>query len=131
MAEEYARDPRSAWLPKEDLVKRINLNTAIKNLSAAISDREYQRFCETHRTKSERRGDRDVAVWANPEAAMAFDTPKKEQLRDLYRKYWRLLPVAKGYPADAPLNLGLMPPTVPQFRIMLENEAKIHGYVAA
>ena len=121
------RDPRSAWLPKEDIRKRINLNVAIKNLSAAISDREYQEFCRTHQTT--RQG--DTVVLATPDAARAFDGPKKEMLRNLYRIYWRMLPIAKGYPADAKLNLGLIPPTVPQFRVMLEHEAKVNGYAAA
>ena len=76
------------------------------------------------------RGDRDVVVLANPEAAHAFDGPKKRMLEDLYMKYWRMLPIAKGYPKDAPLNHGLTPPTVPQFRVMLEHEAKVNGYTA-
>lgn len=124
------RDPRAAWLPKDQMARNVNMRVAIKNLCAAISDREYYDFCKCHATRKERRGDRDVVVLANPEAAHAFDRPKKELLEDLYKKYWRLLPVAKGYPADAPLNHGLIPPTVPQFRVMLEHEAKVNGYTA-
>lgn len=124
------RDPRSAWLPKSQMKRNINMMTAIRNLSAAISDREYMEYCKVHVTKTERRGDKDVAVYANLEAAMAFDRPKKKMLEDLYNKYWRMLPIAKGYPADAPLNHGLIPPTVPQFRVMLEREAKVNGYTA-
>lgn len=123
-------DPRAAWLPKDQMARNVNMRVAIKNLCAAISDREYSDFCKCHATRKERRGDRDVVVLANPEAAHAFDRPKKELLEDLYKKYWRLLPVAKGYPADAPLNHGLIPPTVPQFRVMLEHEAKVNGYTA-
>lgn len=123
-------DPRAAWLPKDQMARNVNMRVAIKNLCAAISDREYSDFCRCHATRKERRGDRDVVVLANPEAAHAFDRPKKELLEDLYMKYWRLLPVAKGYPADAPLNHGLIPPTVPQFRVMLEHEAKVNGYTA-
>ena len=123
-------DPRSAWLPKSQMMRNINMMTAIKNLSAAISDREYMEYCKVHVTKTERRGDKDVPVYVNESAAIAFDRPKKAMLEGLYMKYWRMLPVAKGYPADAPLNHGLIPPTVPQFRVMLEHEAKVNGYTA-
>ena len=131
MADENEKDPRSAWLPKDQMARNVNMRVAIRNLCAAISDREYSEFCKCHLTRKERRGDRDVVVLANPEAAHAFDRPKKAMLEDLYTKYWRLLPVANGYPADAPLNHGLIPPTVPQFRVMLEHEAKVNGYAAA
>lgn len=123
-------DPRSAWLPKSQMKRNINMMTAIRNLSAAISDREYMEYCKAHVTKTERRGDKDVPVYVNESAALAFDRPKKAMLEDLYKKYWRMLPIARGYPKDAPLNHGLTPPTVPQFRIMLENEAKVNGYAA-
>lgn len=121
------KDPRAAWLPSEDLKRRINTATAIKNLCTAISNREYSEYCRCHGT--ERREGR--TVYTRPEAVKAFDEPKKEQLRDLYRKYWRRLPIANGYPADAPLDLGLIPPTVQQFKVMLEHEAKLDGYATA
>lgn len=124
------RDPRAAWLPSDMTARTVNMRVAIRNLCAAISEREYSEFCKCHLTRKERRGDKDVVVLANPEAAHAFDGPKKRMLEDLYTKYWRMLPIAKGYPKDAPLNHGLTPPTVPQFRIMLENEAKVNGYAA-
>lgn len=124
------RDPRAAWLPSDMTARTVNMRVAIRNLCAAISEREYSEFCKCHLTRKERRGDKDVVVLANPEAAHAFDGPKKKMLEDLYTKYWRMLPIAKGYPKDAPLNHGLTPPTVPQFRIMLENEAKVNGYAA-
>jgi hypothetical protein len=111
-------------------LRKNNMMTAIRNLSAAISDREYSEYCKVHLTRKERRGDKEVPVYVNESAALAFDRPKKAMLEDLYRKYWRMLPVAKGYPADAPLNHGLIPPTVPQFRVMLEHEAKVNGYTA-
>jgi antitoxin component of MazEF toxin-antitoxin module len=123
-------DPRAAWLPKSQMKRNINMMTAIRNLSAAISDREYMEYCKVHVTKTERRGDKEVPVYMNQDAALAFDRPKKKMLEDLYNKYWRMLPVAKDYPADAPLNHGLIPPTVPQFRVMLEHEAKVNGYAA-
>jgi hypothetical protein len=125
------RDPRAAWLPADMKLRKNNMMTAIRNLSAAISDREYMEYCKVHVTKTERRGDKEVPVYVNESAALAFDRPKKAMLEDLYKKYWRLLPVAKGYPADASLNHGLIPPTVPQFRVMLEHEARVNGYTAA
>lgn len=123
-------DPREAWLPKEDIRRRINLNMAIRNLCAAISDREYTEFCKANLTTTEKRGDKNVVVLVNRQKAMAFNGPKKDMLRRLYLIYWRMLPIAKGYPADAPLNLGLIPPTTQQFRIMLDHEAKVNGYAA-
>ena len=119
------RDPRAAWLPKSQMLRNINMMTAIKNLSAAISDREYMEYCKVHVTKTERRGDKVVAVYANLEAALAFDRPKKAMLEYLYEKYWRLLPMAQGYPKDAPLNHGLTPPSVPNFKVMLAREERI------
>ena len=119
------RDPRAAWLPKSQMMRNINMMTAIKNLSAAISDREYMEYCKVHVTRTERRGDKVVAVYANLEAALAFDRPKKALLEDLYEKYWRLLPMAQGYPKDAPLNHGLIPPSVPNFKVMMAREERL------
>lgn len=119
------RDPRAAWLPKSQMMRNINMMTAIKNLSAAISDREYMEYCKVHVTKTERRGDKVVAVYANLEAALAFDRPKKAMLEYLYEKYWRLLPMAQGYPKDAQLNHGLTPPSVPNFKVMLAREERL------
>ena len=119
-------DPRAAWLPKSQMKRNINMMTAIKNLSAAISDREYMEYCKVHVTKTERRGDKEVAVYANLESALAFDRPKKAMLEDLYMKYWRKCSCAAGYPANAPLNHGLTPPTVPEFRAMLHYESLAH-----
>lgn len=119
-------DPRAAWLPKDQMKRNINMMTAIKNLSAAISDREYMEYCKVHVTKTERRGDKEVAVYANLEAALAFDRPKKKMLEDLYMKYWRKCSCAAGYPANAPLNHGLTPPTVPEFKAMLHYESLAH-----
>lgn len=124
------RDPRAAWLPTDMRLRKNNMMTAIRNLSAAISDREYSEYCKVLLTRKEKRGDKEVPVYVNESAALAFDRPKKAMLEDLYKKYWRMLPIAKGYPADAPLNHGLIPPTVPQFRVMLEHEAKVNGYTA-
>lgn len=119
------RDPRAAWLPTDMKLRKNNMMTAISNLSAAISDREYIEYCKVHVTKTERRGDKEVAVYVNESAALAFDRPKKAMLEYLYEKYWRLLPIAQGYPKDAPLNHGLIPPSVPNFKVMLAREERI------
>lgn len=119
-------DNRTAWLPDDYKRRCMNMMNAIRNLSAAISDAEYVNYCKAH--VRHKVGDRYEYV--NVQKALAFDRPKKKMLEDLYKKYWRMLPVAKGYPADAPLNHGLIPPTVPQFRVMLEHEAKVNGFTA-
>lgn len=119
------RDPRAAWLPKSQMMRNINMMTAIRNLSAAISDREYMEYCKMHVNKTERRGEKVVAVYANLDAALAFDRPKKKMLEYLYKKYWRMLPMAKGYHKDAPINHGLTPPSVPNFKVMLAREERL------
>ena len=119
------RDPRAAWLPTDMRLRKNNMMIAIRNLSAAISDREYSEYCKVHLTRKEKRGDKEVPGYVNLEAALAFDRPKKAMLEYLYEKYWRLLPMAQGYPKDAPLNHGLTPPTVPNFKVMLAREARL------
>lgn len=121
---EYS-DPRSAWLPKDDIKKRINLIEAIKNYCDAIGgDMPYQ-YMITHRTITEKRGDKKVVKWENPEKVAAFDQPIKEYLRYLYTKCWRSIPIANGYPAEAKLNLGLISPSINEFKTMLKAEGVI------
>lgn len=122
MPNEQTTDFRSAWLPKDPMKRYLNMMTAIRNLCAAISDSEYSEYCKSHLKKSEKNGDKEVPVYVNPEAAYAFDNPKKRMLVNLYRKYWRKCACAAGYPVGAPYNLGLVPPTVPEFKAMLYYE---------
>lgn len=124
LAIEY-KEPRAAWLPKEEFKKRTNLQNAIKNYCDAIGGSMYLEYCKSHLTKEHKAGDRRVIEWANPEKAEAFDRPIKEYLRYLYTKYWRDLPIANGYPAEAKLNLGLIPPTPNEFKTMLKAEGVI------
>ena len=119
------RDPRAAWLPTDMMIRKNNMMTAIRNLSAAISDAEYFEYCKVHLTRKEKRGDKEVPVYVNEAAALAFDRPKKAMLEYLYEKYWRILPMAQGYPKDAPLNHGLIPPSVPNFKVMLAREERL------
>lgn len=102
------RDPCEAWLPKSDIVKRINLNEAIKNYCIACGGNSYANLCS--------------ARVRGKEAYEAFTRGIKDTLRTLYTKYWRKCPIANGYPFDAKLNLGLIPPSVEDFRRMFEAE---------
>lgn len=113
---------RSAWLPAEDFKRRINLQTAIKNYCEARDDGSYYQYIRCHGTKEAAGGDRKRWEYINPGRVEEFDGPIKEYLRYLYRKYWRELPIAQGYPADAPLNLGLIPPMVDEFKVMIRAE---------
>ena len=102
------RDPCEAWLPKSDVIKRINLNEAIKNYCIACGGKAYSQLCS--------------AVASGKAAHAAFVAPIKAKLRELYTKYWRKCPIANGYPYNAKLNLGLIPPSVEDFRRMFEAE---------
>ena len=102
------RDPCEAWLPKSDIVKRINLNEAIKNYCIACGGNSYSNLCS--------------ARVRGKEAYEAFTRGIKDTLRNLYTKYWRKCPIANGYPFSAKLNLGLIPPSVDDFRRMFEAE---------
>ncbi len=104
---EYS-DPCEAWLPKSDVIKRINLNEAIKNYCIACGGKAYSQLCS--------------AVASGKAAHAAFVAPIKAKLRELYTKYWRKCPIANGYPYNAKLNLGLIPPSVEDFRRMFEAE---------
>jgi len=113
------RNPLETWLPTENIRRRINLVQAMKNYCAAVSDALYMEYCKTHAHYKDENG-----KWrfVNPDKVYTFDTPIKDTLRNLYRKYWRKCSCAAGYPAEAPYNLGLVPPTVPEFKAMLYYE---------
>lgn len=106
------RDPREAWLPKSDVIKRINLNTAIANYCIACGGNSYANLCS--------------ARVRGKEAYEAFTRGIKDTLRNLYTKYWRKCPIANGYPYNAKLNLGLIPPSVDDFRNMFAMENAGH-----
>ena len=112
MASIEYRDPCEAWLPKSDVIKRINLNEAIKNYCIACGGNSYANLCS--------------ARARGKEAYSAFTRGIKDTLRNLYTKYWRKCPIANGYPFDAKLNLGLIPPSVEDFRRMFEAENAGH-----
>lgn len=106
------RDPCEAWLPKSDIVKRINLNVAIANYCIACGGNSYANLCS--------------ARVRGKEYYEAFTRGIKDTLRNLYTKYWRKCPIANGYPYNAKLNLGLLPPSVDDFREMFAMENACH-----
>lgn len=116
-------DPRAAWLPADDLKKAINLRNAIKNLCVAMGGDMYLQYCKSHATRVEEHNGRKVVFWGNESAAKAFDEPVKAKLKELYTKYIRSIPMYDGYPSDSKLNLGLIPPTVDEFKWMIQQEA--------
>lgn len=103
------RDPREAWLPKSIILKQINLNTAMANYCIACGGNSYANLCS--------------ARVRGKEAYEAFTRGIKDTLRNLYTKYWRKIPLANGYPYNAKLNLGLITPTVDDFREMFRLES--------
>lgn len=124
VAIEYT-DPRAAWLPKEPLLRRINFHESAKRYCIALdrlngNDKAYGEFRHCYAMTKE--GERYVYV--RPEAARAYDERMRRTLTDLYEHYWRLLPFAKGYPANMGLSLGLMPPTVDNYMVMFKRERK-------
>lgn len=124
---EYS-DPRWPWLPKSDLMRKVNFQEAVKRLCIAQGEKEYKRYvdCTVTRYDEHRR-----VVYANPKAAREFLLEKQEHIRHLYEKYLRDLPEYRsnpkvgngGFPKDAKLNYGMLPPEVYQFREMLEKDA--------
>lgn len=127
---EYS-DPRWPWLPKSETMRKVNFDIAVMRLCIAQGEKEYKRYvdCTVTRYDEHRR-----VVYANPKAAREFLLEKQEHIKALYEKYLRTLPQYcanpkvgnGGFPQDAKLNFGLIPPEVYQFRQMLENEA--HDY---
>ena len=114
------KDQHAAWLPKTEIERAKNQRTALRNLCAALGDKEYQEFCRSHLSKKVG----DHYEFVDKARATAFAVPKKALMRELYKRYWRNLPIAQGFPEGAMLHDGLIPPTVPEFREMLRMEAE-------
>lgn len=115
---EYS-DPRWPWLPKSDLMQKVNFQEAVKRLCIAQGEAEYKRYvnCTVTRYDEYRR-----VVYANPKAAHEFLLEKQEHIKYLYEKYIRTTPEYKTFPANAKLNYGMLPPEVYQFREMIEKD---------
>ena len=103
------RDPREAWLPKNPVIRAINVNEAIKNYCIACGGKSYADLCS--------------ARARGKEAYSAFTREIKATVKKLYDKYWRKCPIAKGYPFNAELSLSLIPATVEDFREMFRLES--------
>jgi hypothetical protein len=61
ITESTARDPRAAWLPESMTMKIINMNEAIKNYCAAVSDKMaelYPEAAQEEATYTRRRKDK-------------------------------------------------------------------------
>lgn len=102
------RDPREAWLPKNPVMRAINVNEAIKNYCIACGEKAYWQLCN--------------AKARGKEAYGAFTNGIKAAVMALYVKYWRNSTYANGYPANAPVSLSLIPATVEDFRNMFAME---------
>lgn len=112
-------DPRWPWLPKSDLMRKINFDLAVMRLCIAQGENEYKRYVNCTLTRYD---EHRHVVYANPKAAREFLLEKQEHIKHLYEKYLRTTPEYKTFPANAKLNYGLLPPEVYQFREMLEKE---------
>lgn len=102
------RDPREAWLPKNPVMRAINVNEAVKNYCIACGGNAYANLCS--------------ARVRGKEAYSAFTREIKATVKKLYDKYWRKCPIANGYPYNAEISLSLIPATVEDFRNMFAME---------
>lgn len=102
------RDPREAWLPKNPVMRAINVNEAVKNYCIACGGNSYANLCS--------------ARVRGKEAYSAFTREIKATVKRLYDKYWRKCPIANGYPYNAEVTLSLIPASVEDFRRMFEKE---------
>lgn len=106
------RDPREAWLPKNPVMRAINLTEAVKNYCIACGGNAYWRLCD--------------AKARGREAYGAFMAQVMAVVARLYSKYWRSCPIANGYPPNADVTLELIPATVDDFRNMFAMEHAGH-----
>lgn len=102
------RDPCEAWLPKNPVMRAINVNEAVKNYCIACGGNAYANLCS--------------ARVRGKEAYSAFTREIKATVKKLYDKYWRKCHIAKGYPFNAELSLSLIPATVEDFSNMFSME---------
>ena len=57
----------------------------------------------------------------------AYDEMMRGTLTRIYERFWRLLPMAKGYTANMPVTLGVCPPSVAEYMEMFRRERKNAG----
>ena len=121
-------DPRAAWLPKEPLLQKINFHESAKRYCIAIdrlngNDKAYAGFRNAYAMTK----DGSRYVYVRPDAARAYDEMMRGTLTRIYERFWRLLPMAKGYPANMPVTLGVCPPSVAEYMEMFRRERKNAG----
>lgn len=102
------RDPREAWLPKNPVMRAINVNEAVKSYCIACGGNSYANLCG--------------ARARGKEAYSAYTREIKATVKRLYEKYWRKCPIANGYPYNAEVTLSLISASVEDFRRMFEAE---------
>lgn len=117
-------NPVSSWLPESDTMRRVNEMTAIKNYCIATSDKSYSEYCKIHLTEVSDEGGRKVVRWKHPEKVRAFDEPIKKYLGYLYRKYLPMTPAYAGFPKGSTPTLEMIPPSVRELRIMIQEESR-------
>lgn len=105
-------NPCRNWLPDEPVKKAINCNEAVKNYTVACGCNAYFNLCDARSN--------------GPEYYRTYTLPIKKAIYRLYRKYWRMLPIANGYPRDGEISLALIPATVDNFRKMFGYENAGH-----
>jgi hypothetical protein len=105
-------NPCRTWLPDEPIKKAINCNEAVKNYTIACGGNAYFNLC--------------TARSNGPEYYRTYTLPIKKAIYRLYKKYWRMLPIAKLYPRNGEISLALIPATVDNFRKMFEYENAGH-----
>ena len=104
-----------AWLPDNPVMREINANEAVKNL--AIAKGEYDSLCRL----SVRNGSKE-RVFGN--AFNRYREKMLQEVRTLYRRYARALPMYCGFPAEDDIgNECLIPPTVNDFVFFLQQDA--------
>lgn len=123
---EYENPVRN-WMPDSEVNRRVNVTTAIKNYCMAVGEKSYSEYCKIHLTDTNEAGGRKVVKWKFPEKVRAFDEPIREYLKYLFSRYLRMTPQYKGFPARSTPELGMIPPSVREIRIMLAEEAKINN----
>jgi len=119
-------DPLSAWIPKSEVARRVNQQEAIKNYCIAHSNEMYNEYVRCHITITKDNlvfGEKKKSVeWLYPDKVYAFEKPIKDYLLYIYGKYLRIMKQYVGYPADAEISLSIQPPSVTQFKTILERE---------
>ena len=74
------RDPCEAWLPKSDVIKRINLNTAIANYCIACGGNSYANLCSARVRGKEAYEARNKGHVAEPVHQVLAQVPDSQRI---------------------------------------------------